>query len=150
MGKSPSNDYTSPRSGSVTLWEETLKNLDQQVEVYRSTTAQDAQHDVSQATESVPVSMPEAMSSLPSPAAKAKWQKKQQKMKYPGDKESAGENPFKQMGRGFLTILTTPVALVGAGLYGVGLMVEGTAVMLKGMGSLGLRVFVPPRKRDST
>lgn len=152
MVKQLSESSFSPRSGSATLWEDTLKNLDQQVGIYHAATAKGDQHDIDQATERITMAMRDAIESHPDPNVRKEWKKKRgklEKMKFLGDKDSMGENPFKQMSRGFLTILTTPIALVGAGLYGVGLMVEGSAAILKGMGSLGTRIFVPPRRRNS-
>ncbi|KAF9476293.1 hypothetical protein BDN70DRAFT_882610 [Pholiota conissans] len=46
-------------------------------------------------------------------------------------------NPAKQMGRGLLIILVTPVAAAGMCIYAGGLVVEGISLMLKGLGSAG-------------
>ncbi|KAF8178068.1 hypothetical protein BJ912DRAFT_984765 [Pholiota molesta] len=51
------------------------------------------------------------------------------------------DNPAKQIGRGLLIVVATPVAVAGMGLYAVGMMVEGTAMVLKGMGSVGKKPF---------
>ncbi|KAF8970974.1 hypothetical protein BDZ97DRAFT_1914424 [Flammula alnicola] len=51
--------------------------------------------------------------------------------------DNVRENPAKQMGRGLLLILGTPLAVAGMGVYACGLIAEGTGTILKGIGSLG-------------
>jgi len=50
------------------------------------------------------------------------------------------------MGRGLMIIATTPIAFVGMTLYTCGMMIEGIALMLKGVGSLGGRVLMRRRR----
>ncbi len=46
-------------------------------------------------------------------------------------------NPFVQVGRGFLLILATPLAIAGMGIYAGGMILEGGAMILKDVGSVG-------------
>jgi len=48
--------------------------------------------------------------------------------------------------RGLLILVTTPIAFAGMGIYACGLIIEGVALMMKGVGSLGGRVFVGRRR----
>lgn len=47
------------------------------------------------------------------------------------------QNPLIQVGRGVLLILATPLAMAGMGVYAAGMMLEGGAMILKGVGSVG-------------
>ncbi|KJA15463.1 hypothetical protein HYPSUDRAFT_48395 [Hypholoma sublateritium FD-334 SS-4] len=47
------------------------------------------------------------------------------------------QNPLIQVGRGVLMILATPLAIAGMGVYAAGMMLEGGAMILKGVGSVG-------------
>ena len=52
------------------------------------------------------------------------------------DKDKDKE-PLKQIGRGFLMILSTPLAVAGMGLCAAGTALEGVSLLLKGMGAVG-------------
>lgn len=76
-----------------------------------------------------------------SAGGRKKNKKKLWRISIEGDEEAA----MKQIGRGMLTVITTPIALVGIAIYGTGLVIEGTGNILKGFGSLGRHAFVSPR-----
>lgn len=95
----------------------------------------------------LPVNQPEA-----TPTVKAKNSKKLKRNANPDPPQSnlertqniasdassvKSDNPAKQIGRGLLMIVVTPIAIAGMGLYAAGTIVEGSAMVLKGMGSVG-------------
>ncbi|KDR71811.1 hypothetical protein GALMADRAFT_253562 [Galerina marginata CBS 339.88] len=51
----------------------------------------------------------------------------------------------EDMTRGFLMLVTTPIALVGMVLYSTGMIIEGIALMMKGVGSLSARTLMRRR-----
>ncbi|PPQ91820.1 hypothetical protein CVT25_000269 [Psilocybe cyanescens] len=52
------------------------------------------------------------------------------------------------MRRGTMIIVTTPIAFTGMALYSCGMIIEGVALLLKGVGSLGGRVLMRRRQRS--
>ncbi|PPR03587.1 hypothetical protein CVT26_006128 [Gymnopilus dilepis] len=51
--------------------------------------------------------------------------------------------------RGALILITTPIAFASMGFYACGLIIEGVALMMKSVGSLGGRLFVGRRRTAS-
>ena len=51
-------------------------------------------------------------------------------------------NIFRDIGRGVLIVFTAPLAFAGMGLYISGLVIEGIAMVLKGVGLLGAKLLV--------
>jgi len=49
---------------------------------------------------------------------------------------------FRDIGRGFLIMFTAPLAFAGMGLYVCGLVIEGIAMVLKGIGLLGAKLLM--------
>uniref|UniRef100_A0A8H7XU16 Uncharacterized protein n=1 Tax=Psilocybe cubensis TaxID=181762 RepID=A0A8H7XU16_PSICU len=88
----------------------------------------------------------------PPPSKESRRQKRKikqaNKLAFPGADDD--ETPLRQIGRGLLTIVVTPIAFAGMGIYAIGLIIEGTGTTLKGIGSIGRRAYaLPRRKRQS-
>ncbi|KIM37443.1 hypothetical protein M413DRAFT_448497 [Hebeloma cylindrosporum] len=49
---------------------------------------------------------------------------------------------LRDIGRGFLLMFMAPLALAGMGLYVCGLVIEGIAMVLKGIGLLGAKLLM--------
>jgi len=52
--------------------------------------------------------------------------------------------------RGFMILVTTPIAFIGMVLYATGMIIEGIALMMKGAGSLGTRILMKRRTGQSS
>jgi len=134
-------------------WDLSIMSLEKHMEVYRQASLKGDQSEMEQAAENITLAMREAVNAQPVPEVESKSEKKSKdkfksrlaKMRFPGA-DTEKESPGRQITRGLLTILTTPIAFVGMGIYAIGILVEGTGTMLKGAGSLGRKAFVPPRK----
>ncbi|KAF8970973.1 hypothetical protein BDZ97DRAFT_1789528 [Flammula alnicola] len=48
--------------------------------------------------------------------------------------------------RGFFILLTTPIAFAGMGLYACGMIIEGIAMIMKGVGSFGGKLLMRRRR----
>jgi hypothetical protein len=55
---------------------------------------------------------------------------------------------LRDIGRGFLIMFTAPLAFAGMGLYVCGLVIEGIAMVLKGIGLLGAKLLMRRHRRS--
>ncbi|PPQ68440.1 hypothetical protein CVT25_007833 [Psilocybe cyanescens] len=128
-----------------------LQNLEQQIENYRQASVRGEKIDINEAADQVTLAMKEALHVHPDLTFSNEIRRKKRKgkftrMMFPGAEDD--DTPLKQVGRGVLTIILTPIAFAGMGIYAVGLIVEGSGTMLKGIGSIGRRAYVSPRRRS--
>ena len=98
-------------------------------------------HIISQ-TEWMKFSDPTPRRKLRKPQSRAEFDIPNIGVTHPFDEQSTASseernNPFVQVGRGFLLILATPLAIAGMGIYAGGMILEGGAMILKGVGSVG-------------
>ncbi|KAF8178069.1 hypothetical protein BJ912DRAFT_1146414 [Pholiota molesta] len=54
---------------------------------------------------------------------------------------------LRDLGKGCLYIITTPIAFAAVGLYACGKIIEGVALILKGVGSFGVSFLMDRRNR---
>jgi len=57
-------------------------------------------------------------------------------------------NTLPEIAQGFLIVITAPLALGGMGLYVCGLVIEGIAMVLKGIGLVVARLLMRRRRRS--
>ncbi|KAF9449189.1 hypothetical protein P691DRAFT_728379 [Macrolepiota fuliginosa MF-IS2] len=129
----PSPSDTPPASPNHELeWKSSLRNLELRIESYkdRAKEGRATERDA----EEVASAMEEVGGSHTDPRVRAHWQERAEEFR--GGSTGGRAEILEEIGKGFLALLTTPFALVGAVFQAVGGILGGVAAIFKGISRL--------------
>lgn len=115
-------------------WNEALQRLEKQMVVYRQAKMRGTEKEIGGAAEDVALAMEDVATKHPDPKFKKLYRRKADKIR-----KSTGDNRdavVEDIGKGLLVLLTTPFALAGAILGGVGQVLGGVGSMLREWGKV--------------
>ncbi|KIJ90408.1 hypothetical protein K443DRAFT_14375 [Laccaria amethystina LaAM-08-1] len=113
-------------------WTEALQHLEKRMVIYRHAKTGDNDQEIGGAAEDVALAMEDVAAKHPDAKVKKAYRTKAAKIR-----KSTGDNRdavVEDIGKGLLVLLTTPFALAGAILGGVGQVLGGVGSMLRGWG----------------
>lgn len=115
-------------------WNEALQHLEKKMVIYQQAKMRGNDQEIGGAAEDVALAMEDVAAKHPDLKSKKEYRAKADKIR-----KSTGDNRdavVEDIGKGLLVLLTTPFALAGAILGGVGQVLGGVGSMLRGLGKV--------------
>ena len=115
-------------------WNEALQHLGKKMVIYREVKMRGNDQEIGGTAEDVALAMEDVATKHPDPKFTKVYRRKADKIR-----KSTGDNRdavVEDIGKGLLVLLTTPFALAGAILGGVGQVLGGVGSMLRGLGKV--------------